>query len=319
MGPKPQPLEVRAILELVLTTAVRLFQGEGGSIMLRVGDDELEVVTSLTNPAALGARVRFGVGISGKVASTLEPMLVSGRLNERASAVDSSLCLPLLEAGELIAILNVNARAVHSFLDHDLEAGRAFCAHVADALTAASHYESSRLEGDPDPERHLEEMQRHFVTAASVDFVGPLAHDRLDIAAIVRSVTTAEDRAGRPTVRRSMDTNARIVGEGKAVRRLLQELVDNAHGHGKRPVRVAVEPTPEGVEVAVVDSGPGVPPLERERMFEPYARLDRPTDAEGLGLGLTIARRLASAMDASIGFSDTTEGGTTVVVRFPPA
>ena len=313
----PPPLDVGAILELILTSAVRLFQGEGGSIMLRVGDDELEVITSLSNPAALGARVRFGVGVSGKVAATLEPMLVSGEVSQRTIAVDSSLCLPLLDAGELFGILNINARPIHTFTEQDLSAGREFCAHAADALTAARQYEESRQAGEAAPERHLEDMQRHFVAAASVDFVGPIRRDRLDVAAIVRSVTAAEDRAGRPTSRRS--TDARILGEGQAVRRLLQELVDNAHGHGKRPVRLEIESTPEAVEITVSDRGPGVPDEERDRLFEPYARLNRPTDIEGLGLGLAIARRLAKAMRGSISFSDSPEGGAAVTVRFPPA
>ena len=317
MTAKPPPLDVQAILELVVTSAARLFQGEGGSIMLRVGYDELEVVTSPTNPAALGAKVRFGEGVSGKVAATREPMLMSGRFSERTVAVDSSLCLPLLDAGELFGILNINAPSVHTFTEQDLRAGSEFCAHAADAMTAARQYEESRVEGDPAPERHLEAMQHHFVAAASVDFVGPIARDRLDVAAIVRSLAASEDRAGRTTSRRI--TEARILGEGKAVRRLLQELVDNAHGHGKRPVTIAVEATPEAVEIAVTDRGPGVPADERERLFEPYARLNRPTDVEGLGLGLTIARRLAVAMRGTVDFADSPDAGTLVVVRFPPA
>ena len=312
------PLEVEAVLELVLTSAARLFQGEGGSVMLRVGDDELEVVTSLTNPAALGARVRFGVGVSGKVAATCEPELTTGRINQRTNAVDSSVCLPLLHAGELFGILNINARPVHTFTKHDLEAGTDFCVHVANALTAAREYELDRLRGQAAPGRPLEEMQRHFVAAASVDFVGPLARDRVDVAAIVRSVTGSEERAGRPTALRS-GVDARVIGEGKPIRRLLQELIDNAHRHGKRPVRVALESTPEDVEITVTDRGPGLPEDQREWLFQPYARLERPTDGEGMGLGLTIARRLAEAMGGTVTFVDAPEGGTAVTVRLPPA
>ena len=312
------PLEIEAVLDLVLTSAARLFQGEGGSIMLRVDDEELEVVASPTNPAALGARVRFGDGVSGKVAATCKAELVSGRINQRTNAVDSSVCLPLVHDGELFGILNINARPVHTFTNHDLEAGTAFCVHAASALTAARHYELGRLEGGAHPERHLAEMQRHFIAAASVDFVGPLARDRVDVAAIVRSVATSEERAGRHTSLRT-GVDARIVGEGKPMRRLVQELVDNAHRHGKGPVRFALETSPESVELTVTDRGPGVPVDERERLFQPYARLDRPTDADGLGLGLTIARRLAEAMGGTVAFTDAPEGGTAVTVRLPPA
>ena len=312
------PLEVEAVLDRVLTSAARLFQGEGGSIMLRVDDEELEVVASPANPAALGARVKFGDGLSGKVAQTCEPVLVSGRVNERTNAVDSSVCMPLVHRNEIFGVLNINAKPVHIFTNHDLEAGTAFCAHAADALTEARLYELARQGGKPDPKRHLDAMHRHFTIAASVDFVGPVADERVDVAAIVRSVASAEERAKRPTTVRG-STDATIAAEGKVVRRLVQELVDNAHRHGDGPVRLVLESTDDTVVLTVTDRGPGVPEGERERLFEPYARLDRSTDAPGLGLGLTIARRLVEAMRGSIAFTNMPAGGAAVSVRLPRA
>ena len=312
------PLEVEAVLDLVLSSAARLFQGEGGSIMLRVGEDQLEVVTSPTNPAALGATVRFGDGVSGRVAATCRPVLISGRVNQRTKAVDSSVCLPLVHDGELFGVLNINAKPVHIFTNHDLEAGTAFCGHAADALTEARLYELARLQGESQPQRHLEAMQRHFTAAASVDFVGPIDGDAVDLAAIVRSVADAEDRDGRSTVVRGA-TDAEVRSEGKVVRRLVQELVDNAHRHGEAPVRMVLEATPTEVVLTVTDRGPGVPEDERERIFEPYVRLDRSTDGEGLGLGLTIARRLARAMGGTVAVTNMRGGGAAVSVRLPPA
>ena len=310
------PLQVEAVLDRVLSSAARLFQGEGGSIMLRVGENDLEVVAAPGNPAALGATVRIGVGIAGRVAQTCEPVLVSGRVNERTNAVDSSVCLPLIHQGQLFGLLNVNARPVHIFTNHDLDAGTAFGRHAADALVAARSYELTRLEGGPDPRQHLDAMERHFAAAASVDFIGPVARDEVDLAAIVRSVASAEDRDGRETVVRG-GADAIVRSEGKAVRRLLQELVDNAHRHGAGPVRIVVEASDQEVDVTITDHGPGVPTAERERVFEPFARLDRPTDAPGLGLGLTIARRLAQAMDGSVTITDMPAGGTAVSLRLP--
>ena len=108
-------------------------------------------------------------------------------------------------------------------------------------------------------------------------------------------------------------------GRSREVRRLLQELVDNGHRHGEAPVRLIVESGPEGVAITVADGGPGVPPADRARVLEPYGRLERDSDGPGVGLGLTIARRLAAAMRADLEVLDTPVGGTAVRVTFPPA
>jgi hypothetical protein len=312
------PLEVDAVLDLVLSSAARLFFGEGGSIMLRVDDEELEVVASPSNPAALGARVRFGEGVSGKVAATGEPTLISGRLAKRANPVDSGMCFPLVHDGELFGVLNINARPVHIFSPHDLEAGTAFGAFAADALVEARQYELDRQRGDPEPERHLTAMVKHLASAASVDFAGPPGSDAVDTTAVARSVASSEDRAGRPTsVRGSADSSVR--GSGKAIRRVLQELVDNGHRHGGAPVRIVFEP-PDArgdIELVVVDSGPGVPVDDRARVLEPYGRLDRPSDGPGLGLGLTIVRRIVESMGGSVSIGDAPVGGAAITLRLP--
>ena len=73
-----------------------------------------------------------------------------------------------------------------------------------------------------------------------------------------------------------------------------------------------------GVDIRIVDRGPGVPPQERERMFLPFQRLGD-SSREGVGLGLAVARGFIEAMDGSIELEDTPGGGLTVVVRLPAA
>ena len=312
------PLQVDAVLDVVLASAGRLFEGEGGSIMLLVGPEELEVVAAPVNPAALGARVRFGDGVAGKVAESCDPVLVTGRAGNRSKPVDSGMCVPLVHDGRIFGVLNVNARPGRTFTDADLVAASAFAGHAADALAAARLYEVERRQGTEAPERHLSAMLKHLHAASSVDFVHRGADETVDLAAVARSVADAEERAGRPTgVRGPADVFIR--GRSRELRRLLQELIDNGHRHGEAPVRMIVEAAEGEVVLTVADSGPGVPPSERTRIFEPYGRLERDTDGEGLGLGLTIARRLASAMGGSITVTDTPVGGAAVRITFRPA
>jgi signal transduction histidine kinase len=208
---------------------------------------------------------------------------------------------------------------VHIFTNHDLIAATAFGAHAADALLEARLYEVARHQGDPAPEQHLQAMLKHLQSAASVDFVGPIGKDEVDIAAIARSVASAEDRAGRPTsVRGSAD--GVVTGTGKQVRRVVQELVDNGHAHGGAPVRIVFEPDGGGdITLVVTDSGPGVPVDERSHVFEPFGRLERASDGPGLGLGLSIVRRIVDAMGGSVSIGDAAVGGAAVTLRVPRA
>jgi two-component system sensor histidine kinase KdpD len=69
------------------------------------------------------------------------------------------------------------------------------------------------------------------------------------------------------------------------------------------------------VELRVRDHGPGVPPADRSRVFEPFQRLGDVPGGEGVGLGLAVARGLVEAQGGAITLGDTPGGGLTVVVE----
>jgi two-component system sensor histidine kinase KdpD len=74
---------------------------------------------------------------------------------------------------------------------------------------------------------------------------------------------------------------------------------------------------PLGVRVSVADHGPGVPPEERERIFEEFARVDARPDASGTGLGLAIVHALVTAHGGSVWCEETPGGGATFVFVIP--
>jgi signal transduction histidine kinase len=72
--------------------------------------------------------------------------------------------------------------------------------------------------------------------------------------------------------------------------------------------------------IAVLDQGPGVPLPDRERIFEPFARLPgRRRTRSGSGLGLAIARQLASRHGADLAVDDAPGGGARFTVKMPLA
>lgn len=59
--------------------------------------------------------------------------------------------------------------------------------------------------------------------------------------------------------------------------------------------------SPDGVELLVLDHGPGIPVAERERVFEPFYRLHGASEAAGsVGLGLSLVRQIAAAHGGSV-------------------
>ena len=99
--------------------------------------------------------------------------------------------------------------------------------------------------------------------------------------------------------------------------RVVANLVANAvRVSAGTPVQVHAHAEPASVSVLVVDRGPGVPPAERERMFEPFQRLSDGSPG-GLGLGLAVAQGLTTALGGTLEAEDTPGGGLTMVVTLP--
>jgi two-component system sensor histidine kinase ResE len=105
---------------------------------------------------------------------------------------------------------------------------------------------------------------------------------------------------------------------------LLLIFLDNAFDHSPvgSTVRLVVGPTTEGtrpkVSIGVADEGPGVPRHERQRIFEPFARLAGRRRATGnTGLGLAIARVLAARQSGTLHVDDAIGGGALFSVWLP--
>jgi signal transduction histidine kinase len=88
----------------------------------------------------------------------------------------------------------------------------------------------------------------------------------------------------------------RVPGDARLLRRLVRNLLENAHRHGGgSPVEARVEAAGDGrVRLRVDDAGPGVPEPERERIFAPFYRPPGSRESgSGFGLGLALVRRIA--------------------------
>ncbi|WP_305824947.1 ATP-binding protein [Massilia brevitalea] len=109
-----------------------------------------------------------------------------------------------------------------------------------------------------------------------------------------------------------------ILGRPLDLRRCLGNLIDNAVKYG-REAGVTVDRVNGAARIRVRDSGPGIPPAEQARVFDPFYRVEtsRSRESGGTGLGLTIARNIAEQHGGSIALSNHPEGGLEVTLMLP--
>lgn len=101
---------------------------------------------------------------------------------------------------------------------------------------------------------------------------------------------------------------------------ILLNLLENALRFAPPGSEILVRVRPvasDRIEVSISDHGPGVPPADRDRIFEEFQFADTRPDRTGTGLGLAIVRALVTAQHGTVRYEDTPGGGATFVCTFP--
>ena len=113
---------------------------------------------------------------------------------------------------------------------------------------------------------------------------------------------------------------ATMVGSDILIYRLVYNLVENAikYNHPGGQVTVISYQNEKHIYLSVEDTGNGIPKELRERVFEPFFRVDKSRSRElgGVGLGLALGREIVRVHDGSISIKSTPEGGTNFEVIF---
>jgi two-component system OmpR family sensor kinase len=162
-------------------------------------------------------------------------------------------------------------------------------------------------------------LARHEAAAAGTP---PLeAVDLAEVARLAISDAVAAAQARHIDIGVAQADPATVSGRKEALRVLLRNLLDNAvkytPGGGRIDVRIAAGE--DGVVLSVEDSGPGLPPAERERVLDRFYRTGdaQAASAPGSGLGLAIVKSIADLHGASVSLGPSERlGGLRVAVRF---
>ena len=113
-----------------------------------------------------------------------------------------------------------------------------------------------------------------------------------------------------------------VMGDGALLRRLLNNLIDNALAHtGAGTLRLELTTGIGGIRLRIADTGSGIPSDDLPHLFDRFYRAHHssgtPAGRRGTGLGLAICRWIVRAHGGEIGIDSTPGEGTTVTVLFP--
>ncbi|MGD1845642.1 MAG: ATP-binding protein [Salibacteraceae bacterium] len=111
-----------------------------------------------------------------------------------------------------------------------------------------------------------------------------------------------------------------IEGNANLLQSALVNLLDNAcKFSNNQPVEVAFQQVHNAIELSIRDHGIGIPPEEREKVFQPLHRAGNARGYKGSGLGLALAQRIVELHHGAIELDPRDEEGTRVNLKFPVA
>jgi len=144
----------------------------------------------------------------------------------------------------------------------------------------------------------------------------------LDLAVLARTVLD-EAADARPELAERLHyegpEHLAVRARSMSLKRALANLVSNAIAYGGS-ARVTLSPPHEGtVQVDIEDDGPGIPPAEMDRIFQPFHRAEgsRNRETGGVGLGLPIARNILRAHGGDVTIANRPMGGARATVLLP--
>jgi len=173
----------------------------------------------------------------------------------------------------------------------------------------------------------LDQLVDEILLASRLETSGP-ASDDVDLAGLAAEEASRVGAevaiVGQPD---RADPQAMVLtGDPRLLQRMLRNLLENAGRYGaggQEPVRIELSRTAggsgaAGIELAVLDRGPGVPLDARGKIFDPFYRVDGHSErAGGVGLGLALVKQIAELHGGSASCEPREGGGSRFVVRLP--
>jgi two-component system sensor histidine kinase CpxA len=170
--------------------------------------------------------------------------------------------------------------------------------------------------------QHMSKLVNELLSFSKASLGAPAKLRPVEVRGVAEEAVRREAPAGAP-LQLEVPAGLWALAEPELLLRALANLLRNAlrYGGAAGPIAVAARGEGRSVLVSVADCGPGVPPAELERIFDPFYRLDPSRDAAtgGVGLGLAIVKTCVESCRGTVSCRNRQPTGLEVIVRLPAA
>jgi two-component system sensor histidine kinase PilS (NtrC family) len=232
-------------------------------------------------------------------------------------------CIPLATAdNSRVLVLEDQSQAEQAAQRLKLAALGRLTANIAheirNPLSAISHAAQLLREDADDPAqikltaiienntRRLDRLVEEVLTLNRRDRLNPVAFDAAALGALIDELRQTEEIPTKAVIV-SMPDNLHFQFDPDHLRQIVWNLLRNAWRYCSKQtgsIQLRAQTQGDNVQLEIQDDGPGLPPQHRGKLFEPFFT----TDAQGTGLGLFLARELATANHAELAYAPGTAG-----------
>ncbi len=246
----------------------------------------------------------------------------AGDLTARSRFAPSASIYPLSErlnhmAGRIETLVQNQDHLLHS-VSHEL---RTPIARLEFALAllrdkAADPALSARFDAMEGDLTELNALVGELLSMAKLGQAGELNAAPFELPALLAECAA---QLATPVAVAADAAPAGFTGDRRLLARALGNILRNAEKYAQSRIELSARLVGACLEITVDDDGPGIPPAEREAVFEPFYRLDRSRDRStgGFGLGLAIARKAVAAHGGSLKVESSALGGARLVMALP--
>jgi two-component system OmpR family sensor kinase len=280
------------------------------------------VALALLVPIALWSRSHWnGLQSLSRVADEFG----AGNLAVRAHMDRSASIYPLAErinhmAGRIAELLESQKNLLHS-VSHELRTPIARLGFGLELLGAKTDDAAlkRRIEAMERDLAELDELVKELLGMTRLDSAQALQPQVLELAPLLVGCIEALQPAPPGLSCELAPPLGSIEGDPRLLARAVGNLLRNAAKYASGRIVLQARRAAGGIEIAVEDDGPGIPESERERIFEPFFRLDRSRDRAtgGFGLGLSIARKAVLLHRGTLKVEQSSLGGARFVITLP--